>query len=106
MDNTNKSAREFTRERSERDTLDRIDNLTKDMRALGYEITFGHIGKKTTYCMMVKGDEEIVGYTFIRNLKYLNENVGMLKALQQAIARKEVLDQKAAANEKSSEDNA
>lgn len=105
MDNT-KSAREFTRERNEKDTLDRIAALSKDMTDLGYELTFGHIGKKTTYCMMVKGDEEIVGYTFIRNLKYLNENVGMLKALQQAIARKEVLDQKAANLEKSFEDNA
>lgn len=95
MDAT-KSAREFTRERNEKDTLSRIDTLVKSMNDIGYEVTFGHIGRKTTYCMMSKGEEEIVGYTFIRNLKYMNENVGMLKALQQAIARKEVLDQKAA----------
>lgn len=90
----NKSARDYTRERNERDTLQRIEDLSKSMTDLGYDIEFGHIGKKTTYCMLTKGDEEIVGYTFIRNTRYSNENVGKLKSLQQAIARKEILDQK------------
>ena len=90
----NKSARDYTRERNEKDTIQRIEELSKSVTDLGYEIEFGHIGKKTTYCMLTKDDEEIVGYTFIRNTKYSNENVGKLKALQQAIARKEILDQK------------
>lgn len=91
-----KTNREAIRERSEKDTINRISELSKEMSDKGYSIQFGSIGKKTTYCLLTKDpDEEIVGYTFIKDSRYLNVNVGKLKALQQAIARKELLEERA-----------
>ena len=79
---------------AESSTLERIEKLESSLKEEGYEISFGNIGLKSTYCLLSKGDDEIVGYTFIKNLKYKNNNIGTLKALQQAIARKDSLKQK------------
>lgn len=108
MDNRNnakftRTNRDMVRARSEADTEERIAKLTEEITGKGYSVEFGQIGKKTTYCLLSKDDEEIVGYTFIQNTKYLNEKVGKLKALQQAISRKELRDERAkeeAASEK------
>lgn len=99
MDNNLKQVRtnrEAIRERSEKDTINKISELSKEMTDQGYSIQFGNIGKKTTYCLLTKDpDEEIVGYTFVKDSKYLNVNVGKLKSLQQAIARKDLLEERA-----------
>lgn len=64
-----------------------IDNLNAE----GYEVSFGYIGNRTTYALLVRGDEEVVGYTYIRgDLRFKNEIVGKSKALTQAIARKNI----------------
>lgn len=87
-----KTPRESVRAYTEKDNIERLSKLCESIESEGYTIEFGHIGKKTTYCLLSKGDEEILGYTFIRNLKYSNELVGKIKAIQQAIARKEITE--------------
>lgn len=66
----------------------------QEVEDLGYSVEFGQIGTHTTYALLVNKESggEIVGYTFIKEMKYYRENVGKLKALQQAIARKKVAD--------------
>lgn len=66
--------------------------LIADLAKEGYSVEFGHIGQRTTYALLYNEDHssEIVGYTFIKDMKFYKENVGKLKALQQAIARKNV----------------
>lgn len=65
-----------------------INNLTAE----GYDVSFGYIGNRTTYALLTRGTEEVVGYTYIRgDLKYKNDTVGRSRALTQAIARKNVL---------------
>lgn len=67
-----------------------IDNLSAE----GYEVSFGYIGNRTTYALLVRGDEEVVGYTYIRgDLRFKNEIVGKSKALTQAIARKNIMQE-------------
>lgn len=57
-----------------------------------YLVTFGEIGRRTTYCMLSRGDREIVGYTYIRgDLSGNRPVIGRLKALMQAINRKYLL---------------
>lgn len=75
-----------------------VDNILADkiqeIHDMGYSVEFGKIGTHTTYALLVHQEtgEEIVGYTFLRDMKYYRENVGKLKAVQQAIARKRVAD--------------
>lgn len=65
-----------------------------NLNAEGYDVSFGYIGNRTTYALLVRGDEEIVGYTYIRgDLKYKNDIVGKSKALTQAIARKNIIQE-------------
>lgn len=68
-----------------------LNSALRSIAAEGLMVEFGAIGEHTTYAMIydVDHETEIVGYTYIQNLKYYKENVGKLKALQQAIARKE-----------------
>lgn len=89
------TARDFVKEKSDQAVTQRLEELTTGITKEGYEISFGVIGRKTTYCMLVKGDDEYVGFTFIRNIKYMNDKVGKLKALQQALARKEISESRA-----------
>lgn len=75
-----------------------VDNILSDkiqeVDDLGYNVEFGKIGTHTSYALLIHREtgEEIVGYTFLRDMRYYRENVGKLKALQQAIARKKVAD--------------
>lgn len=73
-----------------------LESNIKEVQDMGYQVEFGKIGVHTTYALLVdqKTGDEIVGYTFVRDMKYYRENVGKLKALQQAIARKKVADSK------------
>lgn len=72
-----------------------LDNLISNLKAEGLTVEFGSIGNKTTYAFIYDENDpnvEYVGYTFIKDIKYFNENVGKLKALNQAMARKEILE--------------
>lgn len=66
--------------------------LIESLREEGLDVEFGKIGIRTTYALLHNEDSsiEIVGYTFLKDMKYYKENVGKLKALQQAIARKKI----------------
>lgn len=69
-----------------------LESIILDLQLEGLNVEFGKIGKRTTYALIFNHDHsiEIVGYTFIKNLEYYKENLGKLKALQQALARREV----------------
>lgn len=95
----NQNIRTKIRESREKDTNAQIENLLAELRQEGYTVTFGTIGEKTTYAFLQNGEEEIVGYTFIKDLRYKNESVGKLKALQQAVTRKSLLNQEAQQNQ-------
>lgn len=70
-----------------------ITEIINNLQSEGLEVEFGTIGTKTTYALIYNHDHtiEYVGYTFIKNMKYFNENTGKLRALNQAIARRETL---------------
>lgn len=66
----------------------KIDSLKSE----GYDVSFGTIGKRTTYCMIFKGDDEILGYTYVRgDISKIRPCVGRLKSLIQALNRKYLL---------------
>lgn len=68
-----------------------INSKMNELKAEGYDVEFGTIGQRTTYAMIHRGDEEIVGYTYIQgDLKNKNELIGKNRALAQAIARKDM----------------
>lgn len=69
-----------------------LESLLKELELEGYEVEFGKIGLRTTYALLIHGDSEIVGYTFLKDMKFYKENVGKLKALQQALARKKIAE--------------
>lgn len=87
--------RNIVKKNREEEVLREIDSTVRELEKQGFLVEFGKIGKKTTYCLIYNevNDVEYLGYTFIVNMKYYNENVGKLKALHQAIARKETIDQ-------------
>ena len=72
-----------------------LDNSIKELQKDGLIVEFGKIGNRTTYAFI--HDEsynvEIVGYTFLKDLKFYKENLGKLKALQQAMARKRIAEE-------------
>lgn len=94
MDNNIKTTRDYVRQKSDEVVTERLETITKSLEEEGFSVSFGTVGRKTTYCLLSKGEDEYVGFTFIRNLKYLNEKVGKLKALQQSLARKEIIESK------------
>lgn len=85
--------RDIVRKNRREDIIRELEDVVSKIKDEGYQIQFGNIGEKTTYAMIYTPDhqEEYTGYTFIKNIKYYNENTGKLKALYQAIARKEKL---------------
>lgn len=87
--------RNIIRKTREEEVKSKIEDLERNLSVEGYLVEFGKIGKKTTYALIYNEDHSIeyVGYTFIKNLGYYNENTGKLKALQQAIARMENLSE-------------
>lgn len=66
----------------------------KDIESEGLKIEFGKIGQRTNYALIHSEDHEVeyVGYTFLKDMKYYQENVGKLKSLQQAMARKKIAE--------------
>lgn len=87
------SVKEYIKVSRDQDISNSLEGSIKSLESEGYKVEFGQIGKKTTYALIYKDDDntEYVGYTFIRDLKYYNPQIGKLRALNQAIARKETL---------------
>lgn len=88
--------KDVVRENKSKEVESKIESLIKSLEDEGYHVIFGKIGVRTTYALITNQDssEEIVGYTFLKDIKYYNNNVGKLKALQQAIARKQIASEK------------
>lgn len=88
--------RKLVQEAKEVEVNNSISLIIKYLNQEGYIIDFGKIGTRTTYAIAYTPDhsEEIVGYTYISDLKYYKENIGKLKALQQVLARKKLLENK------------
>lgn len=82
--------KDYLRDSRKQEVNTTLETTIQDLAKEGLFVEFGHIGQRTTYAMIYSEDHsvEVVGYTFIKDLKYYKENVGKLKALQQAIARK------------------
>lgn len=90
-----RNIRNTLKENREKEYKDKIVELERQLQDEGYIIHYGSIGQKTTYCMLTRddNDEEIVGYTFIRDVRYKNEVLGKLKALQQVVARRDMMQE-------------
>ena len=88
------NARTYVKKNREGELKETFDKKVHDLIEKGYLVEFGKIGTRTTYALLTNQeyDKEIVGYTYIKNKQYMNELVGKLKALDQAIARKEILE--------------
>ena len=95
-----KAMRSELKKRREIEMQDNLNNAIDQIMSEGYDVRFGEIGTKTTYALLTKGDEEIVGYTFIRDSRYKNETIGRYNALQQALTRKSLLEQQSADEKK------
>lgn len=82
----------YLRESRSQEVNTSLDNLIEALANEGLQVEFGKIGTHTTYALVYNEDHsvEIVGYTFLKDLSFYKENVGKLKALQQAVARKEL----------------
>lgn len=69
-----------------------VADKVNQLRADGYQVEFGTIGVRTTYCFIHKDDIEIVGYTYIRgDLSKKRYVLGQYKSLMQAVNRKYLL---------------
>lgn len=84
----------YLRESREKEVETLTDNIINNLKKEGLSVEFGKIGIRTTYALIHNEDNsiEIVGYTFLKDMKFYKENVGKLKALQQALARKKIAD--------------
>lgn len=83
------------RESRKQEIDETLEKCIQELSNEGFNVDFGKIGIRTTYALIYdeSHDTEIVGYTFIKDMKFYRENVGKLKALQQAIARKDMTSQ-------------
>lgn len=88
-----KAVREYVKNNRDNEVSNILKESINSLREEGYEIEFGRIGEKTTYALIYTPDheQEYVGYTYVRDTRYYNENTGKLKALNQALARRESL---------------
>lgn len=84
----------YLRESREKEVETLTDNIINNLKKEGLSVEFGKIGIRTTYALIHNEDNsiEIVGYTFLKDMRFYKENVGKLKALQQALARKKIAD--------------
>ncbi len=84
----------YLRESREKEVESLTDNIINNLKKEGLSVEFGKIGIRTTYALIHNEDNsiEIVGYTFLKDMKFYKEKVGKLKALQQALARKKIAD--------------
>lgn len=91
---SNKTLTDYIKESRNREVDNSIEHIISELADEGLKVEFGKIGTRTTYAMIYdeNHDVEIVGYTFIKNLKFYKESTGKYKALQQAMARKNFAD--------------
>ena len=84
----------YLRESREKEVETLTDNIINNLKNEGLSVEFGKIGIRTTYALIHNEDNsiEIVGYTFLKDMRFYKENVGTMKALQQALARKKIAD--------------
>jgi hypothetical protein len=84
----------YLKESRTKEVDDLITQLILELQKEGLNVEFGKIGIRTTYALIHNEDNsiEIVGYTFLKDMKFYKENVGRLKALQQALARKKLTE--------------
>lgn len=84
----------YLKESRTKEVDDLITQLILELQKEGLSVEFGKIGIRTTYALIHNEDNsiEIVGYTFLKDMKFYKENVGRLKALQQALARKKLTE--------------
>ena len=87
-----KSITDQLKESRSREVDNSIESILNELAEEGLSVEFGKIGSRTTYAMIYdeSHDVEIVGYTFIKDLKFYKESTGKYKALQQAMARKKL----------------
>ena len=80
----------YIRESRDQEVDNNLENIINNLKAEGLSVEFGNIGVRTTYALIhdENHDVEIVGYTFLKDMKFYKKNVGKLRALQQAMARK------------------
>ena len=84
----------YLRESREKEVETLTDNIINNLKNEGLSVEFGKIGIRTTYALIHNEDNSIesVGYTFLKDMRFYKENVGTMKALQQALARKKIAD--------------
>jgi len=89
-----KSIKNYIRESRNQEVDNLLNNILTSLEEEGLSVEFGKIGKRTTYALIhdASNDKEILGYTFLKDMTFYKENVGKLKALQQAMARKKLSD--------------
>lgn len=89
-----KDIQSYIRESRNQEVDKVLENTIKSLEEEGLSVEFGKIGNRTNYALIhdESHDIEIVGYTFLKDMRFYKENVGKLKALQQALARREVTD--------------
>lgn len=89
---TKQNVREVVRQQRLAEIENNLNSKIEQLKAEGYDVQFGTIGNRTTYAMIYRGDEEIVGYTYIQgSLENKSELIGRSKALTQALARKDMV---------------
>lgn len=91
--NNKRDIKSIVRENKDNEVRKTLQDHIDDLNSEGYKVEFGKIGNRTTYCLIYNEETgyETVGYTFIKNLDYFNPQVGKMKALEQAMARKSSL---------------
>lgn len=76
------------REESKQDLEQILSEKVQSLNNEGYSVSFGRVGSRTTYALIVaEPEEEYVGWSYVKNIEYYKPIVGQLKALQQAVAR-------------------
>lgn len=95
METTSKMVQIINESRS-KETDAQVELLINMLKEEGLTVEFGNIGTRSTWALIHNEDYsvELVGYSFVKDLKYYRQNVGHLKALQQALARKQISDNK------------
>jgi len=89
---TKQNVREVVRQQRLAEIENNLNSKIEQLKSEGYDVQFGTIGNRTTYAMIYRGDEEIVGYTYIQgSLENKSELIGRSKALTQALARKDMV---------------
>lgn len=88
------SIKNMIKESRSKEVDNTLSEKVSELEKEGLIVEFGKIGTRTTYALIhdESYEREIVGYTFLKDLTYYRENIGKLKALQQALIRKEIAD--------------